>query len=144
MIYLSPSHPRRAGEASAAPRHQPPLPRTAQLRPGEGPDVRLRLGERLDMAELRRIRDALAGAAAPRSVELDLSGARGADGDALLLLEADLSRLADRGSRICLRGISSRLHLQLYLHPIARFADGDEALFSDPDLDWPGFRASRR
>jgi anti-anti-sigma regulatory factor len=106
--------------------------------------VRLQLGELLDLAEVRRFRDTLTADQAPQSVQLDLSRVRSADGAAILLLEADLSRLEEAGSRVSLQRLPRRLQVQLHLHPILRFASDVDELFTDPDLEWPGFRHSER
>lgn len=137
-------HPGASTRAAPRPGRRPP--RARDPRPAERPTVPpviLRVGERLDMAELRRLRGTLSGGEGPASVELDFSPTRAADGDAVLLLEGDISRLASAGTQVKLRGLSPRLHVQLYLHPILRFAVDADDLFTDPDLDWPGFRASR-
>lgn len=107
--------------------------------------VRLQLGELLDLQELRLFRARLVAAdVAPASVELDLSRVRAADGAALRLLEADLSRLESAGTRVSLQRVSRRLQVQLHLHPILRFVGDVDELFTDPDLEWSGFRHSER
>lgn len=106
--------------------------------------VKLTVGTRLDLSEALRIRDSLAGAGRGDRVELDFAGTHALDGDAAVLLEADLSRLERAEARVALHRISRRLHVQLHVHPILRFACGIDDLFTDPDLDWPGFRHSER
>jgi anti-anti-sigma regulatory factor len=108
------------------------------------PALRLSVGGRLDLPEALRIRAALLGAGRGDRVELDLSGTRALDGDAALLLESDLARLERAGARVALQRIPRRLHVQLHVHPILRFAREVDDLFTDPDLDWPGFRPSQR
>lgn len=106
--------------------------------------LRLTIGDRLDLPEALRIRDALDGTGRGDRVELDMSGTRALDGDATLLLESDLARLERSGARVALQRIPRRLHVQLHVHPILRFAREVDDLFTDPDLDWPGFRPSQR
>ncbi len=106
--------------------------------------LRVSIGGRLDLPEALRIREALNGTARGERVELDMSGTRALDGDAALLLESDLARLERAGARVSLQRIPRRLHVQLYVHPILRFAREADDLFTDPDLDWPGFRHSQR
>ena len=54
-------------------------------------EIRLQLGDLLDLEEVRRFRASLTKAGeAPASIQLDLSRVRSADGAAILLLEADL------------------------------------------------------
>lgn len=109
----------------------------------EGSLLLVGVGPRLDMAEVRRIRHLIRELTPLRRVDLDFGGTRGADADAVLLLEGELSRLEARATKIRLCRVSERLHLQFHLHPVVRFLDRDDDLFTDPDLDWPGFRPSR-
>jgi hypothetical protein len=106
--------------------------------------LRLEVGGRLDLPEALRIREALHAAGRGDRVELDMAGTRALDGDAALLLESDLARLDRSGARVALQRVPRRLHVQLHVHPILRFAREVDDLFTDPDLDWPGFRPSQR
>ena len=108
-----------------------------------GARIRLQFGDLLDLVEVRRFRDLL-GADVPTDVQLDLSRVRSADGAAIRLLEMDLSRLNAAGCPVSLHRVPSRLQVQLHLHPILRFARDVDDLFTDPDLEWPGFRPSER
>jgi ABC-type transporter Mla MlaB component len=116
-----------------------------QLRSTAGGEaVRLRLEGRLDIREATRLRALLSSDPAPKRVEIDMEALRAADGDAVLLLETALSRLGGRGTRVTLHRVPVRLHVLLHHHPILRFARDVDDLFTDPDLDWPGFRHSAR
>jgi hypothetical protein len=105
--------------------------------------IRLQFGDLLDLVELRRFRDLL-GTELPTDVQLDLSRVRSADGAAIRLLEMDLGRLDAEGCTVSLHRLPRRLQVQLHLHPILRFARDVDDLFTDPDLEWPGFRPSER
>ena len=109
-----------------------------------GDVLTVRVGERLDLDQLWRIRSL----AWPRrgvvaALSLDLSRTRGVDADAALLLSRDLRALWNAGTRVRLRGLGPRLRRSLRLHPLLAFCGDDDLLFTDPDLDATGFRPSR-
>jgi hypothetical protein len=107
--------------------------------------IQLRFEELLDLEQVRRFRDRIGrNGELPSEVQIDISSVRTADGAAIRLLEMELSRLADAGCSVTLHRVSRRLQVQLHLHPILRFADDVDDLFTDPDLEWPGFRHSER
>jgi ABC-type transporter Mla MlaB component len=112
---------------------------TTRSQPGE---LRIAVAERLDLEEVRRFRRAVSVAERPDRLEIDMQGVRAADGGAVLLLESDLTRLQRAGTRVSMFRVPRRLQVQLHLHPILRFADDVDDLFTDPDLEWPGFRPS--
>jgi len=97
----------------------------------------------LDIEEVRRFRGRV-GVETPTEVQLDLSAVRSADGAAIRLLDMELCRLAAEGCAVSLHRLPRRLQIQLHLHPILRFACEVDDLFTDPDLEWPGFRHSER
>lgn len=105
--------------------------------------IRLQFGDLLDLVEVRRFRELL-GTGRPADVQLDFSRVRSADGAAIRLLEMDLGRLDATGCPVSLHRLPRRLQVQLHLHPILRFARDVDDLFTDPDLEWPGFRPSER
>lgn len=114
------------------------------IAPTTGQPLRFAIGGRLDLREALRLRESLRSAGRGDRVDLDLAGTRTLDGDAAVILEADLARLEGAGARVSLHRLPRRLHVQLHLHPILRFARDADDLFTDPDLDWPGFRHSLR
>jgi len=92
---------------------------------------------------VRRFRARLAGRT-PDDAQCDLGFVRSADGAAVRVLELELARLEEGGCSVSLHRLPRRLQIQLHLHPILRFARDADDLFTDPDLEWPGFRHSER
>ena len=112
----------------------PPMDRTLSLV----------LGPLLDLDELWRIRSLVWGADGVGRVRLSFAAVRSLAADALLLLHEEAVALERRGVTVTLDRVSGRIRRQLRHHPIRRFfRDEEDELFTDPDLDHPGFRPSR-
>lgn len=96
-----------------------------------------------DLAALLRLRELVWVQGPLAALVLDFSRVRSLDPGALLLLHAELARLAGRGTRVRFLGLKPGLRRQIRRHPIARFLTDEDELFTDPDLEACGFRPSR-